>query len=171
MDANLLRVHGMSAPLSRLAEKLGLRNVVNMFDLFGQLNVPLLPDSLFGRSGKRPMDAAYFAGRNFSKETAWPIGGLSTKAEAAGKIRVFALVDGWTQSVLGPLHDHLFSIIRKLPNDGTFNQYSSVERCMEKAKSYGQSFGYDLSAATDRLPIDLQVAVLQPIIGVEAAAL
>lgn len=33
------------------------------------------------------------------------LGQLSTKKEAAGKIRVFALVDIWTQSVLKPLHD------------------------------------------------------------------
>lgn len=35
----------------------------------------------------------------------------------------------------------------------------------------GFSYGYDLSAATDRLPIDLQVAILSPIIGAKAASL
>jgi len=32
------------------------------------------------------------------------IGQLSLKEEAAGKVRVFAMVDIWTQSVLKPLH-------------------------------------------------------------------
>ena len=89
-----------------------------------------------------------------------PIGQLSTKKEAAGKIRVFAMVDIWTQSALKPLHDYLFSFLRSLPNDGTFDQHASVKRCMEKSKVSNQSFGYDLSAATDRLPIAIQVSIL-----------
>jgi len=32
------------------------------------------------------------------------IGQLSLKEEAAGKVRVFAMVDIWTQSLLKPLH-------------------------------------------------------------------
>lgn len=34
-----------------------------------------------------------------------PIGKLSTKEEAAGKVRVFAMVDIWTQILLSPLHN------------------------------------------------------------------
>jgi len=97
------------------------------------------------------------------------IGQLSTKEEAAGKIRVFAIVDPWTQAVLRPLHDYLFSFLKSLPNDGTFDQHASVLRCMEKVKVSGKSFGYDLSAATDRLPIQLQVAILSSLLGDEFA--
>lgn len=97
------------------------------------------------------------------------VGQLSMKEEAAGKIRVFALVDVWTQSCLKPLHEMLFKFLRGLPNDGTFDQHASVLRCAEKVERSGQSFGYDLSAATDRLPIALQVAVLTPLIGKSAA--
>lgn len=98
---------------------------------------------------------------NLSKDS-WKggIGQLSVKEEAAGKIRVFALVDVWTQSILKPIHEFLFSILRKLPNDATFNQEASVKRCFTKADYYGCSYGYDLSAATDRLPISLQVSIL-----------
>jgi hypothetical protein len=53
------------------------------------------------------------------------IGKLSTKAEAAGKIRVFAMVEVWTQSLLKPLHNALFSFLKSLPNDGTFDQTAS----------------------------------------------
>jgi hypothetical protein len=63
----------------------------------------------------------------------------------------------------------LFSFLRKLPNDGTFNQNASVQRCADKADKSGCSFGYDLSAATDRLPLFLQIAILTPIIGERAA--
>nr|WAY16631.1 putative RNA-dependent RNA polymerase [Rhizoctonia solani mitovirus 64] len=92
-----------------------------------------------------------------------PIGKLSTKKEAAGKVRVFAMVDVWTQSLLKPLHDMLFKFLKSLPNDATFDQNASVKRCMVKSQLTGKSFGYDLSAATDRLPIDLQVAILNKI--------
>jgi len=89
--------------------------------------------------------------------------------EAAGKIRVFAMVDILTQSALKPLHDYLFSFLKSLPNDGTFDQHASVKRCMKKSLDAKCSFGYDLSAATDRLPIDLQVSVLSSFLGIEFA--
>jgi hypothetical protein len=106
----------------------------------------------------------------FQKKNADPVsrmGQLQLKEEAAGKIRVFAMVDLWTQSALKPLHDFLFSILQKLPNDATFDQGASVKRCAEKVKISKKSFGYDLSAATDRLPIDLQVSILSSFFGKE----
>lgn len=36
------------------------------------------------------------------------LGRLSKKFEAAGKVRVFAITDAFTQSALYPLHDYLF---------------------------------------------------------------
>lgn len=96
-------------------------------------------------------------------------GQLSIKEEAAGKVRVFALVDIWTQSVLKPIHDYLFQILRHLPNDGTLDQRASVRRCFEKSKLANCSFGYDLSAATDRLPIEIQKSVLSSLLGEKVA--
>jgi hypothetical protein len=87
-------------------------------------------------------------------------GYLCTKDEPAGKVRVFAMVDIWTQNVLKSLHNATFSFLKSLPNDGTFDQWSSVHRAVSKAKAYGKCFGYDLSAATDRLPISLQSHIL-----------
>lgn len=54
----------------------------------------------------------------------------------------------------------LFKILESLPNDATFNQGASVKRCFSKVKISGCSFGYDLSAATDRLPVLIQEAIL-----------
>jgi hypothetical protein len=48
--------------------------------------------------------------------------------EAAGKIRVIAIVDPITQWVLKPLHDWLFSILANIPQDGTFNQDLPIGR-------------------------------------------
>lgn len=92
------------------------------------------------------------------------LGQLAFKEEAAGKLRVFALVDGWTQSLLKPLHDELFRLLRLIPNDGTFDQDSSVLRSIEKSKKAGCAFSFDLSAATDRLPIAFQSALLDRIL-------
>jgi hypothetical protein len=66
-------------------------------------------------------------------------GQLSIKEEAAGKLRVFALVDIWTQSVLKPIHDSLFYFLKSLPNDSTFNQRAAVKRCFTKAQAAGGS--------------------------------
>lgn len=95
------------------------------------------------------------------------LGQLQTKEEAAGKIRVFAMVDIWTQSALKPLHSFLFSILRSIPNDATFDQDAAVKRCFEKVKIANKSFGYDLSAATDRLPISIQAAIISSFFGKE----
>jgi len=40
---------------------------------------------------------------------------------------------------------------------------------MNKAKIAGKSFGYDLSAATDRLPLRLQIAILTSFFGKQFA--
>jgi hypothetical protein len=53
------------------------------------------------------------------------VGQLSRKNEAAGKVRVFAMVDIWTQSLLKPLHSMLTSFLGSLPNDGTKDQIAS----------------------------------------------
>lgn len=87
-------------------------------------------------------------------------GQLSLKVEAAGKLRVFAIADVWTQSFLKPLHSYLFKILGSLPNDGTLDQDASASRSMEKALRRGHAWSVDLSSATDRLPIALQQSVL-----------
>jgi len=100
-----------------------------------------------------------------------PLGKLSFKEEAAGKLRVFAMVDCLTQSALYGLHQWLFELLRVLPNDGTFDQEASFARAQEKAKIAGCSYGYDLSSATDRLPMSLQQAILKWFFGEEQSKL
>lgn len=92
-------------------------------------------------------------------------GALCSKDEPAGKVRIFAMVDIWTQNVLKPLHDSLFTFLKTLPCDGTFDQWSSVSRGVEKSALSRVSYGYDLSAATDRLPIALQILILNTLFG------
>jgi hypothetical protein len=79
------------------------------------------------------------------------------------------MVDSWTQTVLSPLHVYLSEILKRIPNDGTDSHDKAFERVQVRSKKYGCSYGYDLSAATDRLPISLQVSLLGGIFGREFA--
>jgi len=82
-----------------------------------------------------------------------PNGRLSTKDEPAGKVRVFAMVDYWTQVALYPLHKFLMNALRDVPSDGTFDQHKPVKALLAKASMDHTFYSYDLSAATDRLPV------------------
>lgn len=97
------------------------------------------------------------------------LGSLSLKYEAAGKVRVFAMVDYWTQFALRPLHDWIFSIIRLLPSDATFDQQGSLERFVRRGST--TYFCYDLSSATDMIPTLVYRSILSPVIGLEMANL
>jgi len=90
------------------------------------------------------------------------LGKLAIKEEAAGKMRVFAMVDPWTQWALRPLHKWLFTILRSHPMDGTFNQLAPLSRV-----PFGDVpiYSYDLTAATDRLPIAIQKNLLSVVFG------
>jgi hypothetical protein len=94
------------------------------------------------------------------------LGALSFKEEAAGKLRVFAMVDIVTQSLLEPLHRVLFSLFKKIPNDCTHDQNRGFTYAQELSLKYGCSFGFDLSAATDRLPVSSQAAILNSLFGI-----
>jgi hypothetical protein len=94
-----------------------------------------------------------------SKMKHWNIGSLGLKQEAAGKMRVFAMVDPWSQMILSPFHEVLFSFLRKIPMDGTFNQLKPLSR----AWGHKTLYSMDLSAATDRLPMSLQVPLIQAV--------
>jgi hypothetical protein len=84
------------------------------------------------------------------------LGKLSVKEEAAGKVRIFALVDAWSQWALNPLHALIFEILREVPMDGTFDQLKPLSR-LDQTKGL---YSLDLTAATDRLPIALQKELL-----------
>jgi hypothetical protein len=87
------------------------------------------------------------------------LGRLGLKQEAAGKMRVFAMVDPITQWVLYPLHRFIFDkILSKLKMDGTFNQTKPLFR--GKELGWTELYSLDLSSATDRLPISIQANII-----------
>lgn len=77
---------------------------------------------------------------------------LAFLSDKAGKTRVVAIGDIISQSLLKPIHDHLFSILSKLPEDGTFDQDAQRQRVKAVTLSGKKVFCFDLTAATDRFP-------------------
>lgn len=62
------------------------------------------------------------------------LGRLAIKDEPAGKRRVFAIVDIYTQSILKPIHDHVFDILKNIKEDGAFDQIGPVRRMIAQNK-------------------------------------
>jgi hypothetical protein len=127
------------------------------------MNVFQLFTSVHDVEGARKRLLSLFPIKTSSRGT---FGQISLKEEAAGKLRVFAMVDNVTQSVLRPLHDALFDLLRLIPNDGTFDQDESVRRSSQKAAAHGCAYSFDLSAATDRLPAAVSAKVLSTLSGI-----
>lgn len=92
-------------------------------------------------------------------------GRLALLPEPAGKVRVVALADIWSQWALKPLHDWLFDILREIPQDGTFDQLRPVKLLLKKVSPTQAIYSYDLSAATDCIPIAIQELLLAQIFG------
>lgn len=93
-----------------------------------------------------------------------PVGRLSVVKDQAGKGRVVAITNYWIQLSLYPLHKSIFQLLSRIKMDGTFDQRKPlldlISRVREGDLSGHQFSCFDLSAATDRLPIDVQKQVL-----------
>lgn len=81
---------------------------------------------------------------------------LSCIEDRECKTRVIAILDYFSQSVLRPVHDYLFGLLRRIPQDCTFDQDSF----RSKVKDWDYFLSIDLSSATDRFPIWVIVFVL-----------
>lgn len=99
---------------------------------------------------------------SYSRVASPSIGRLSLKIEP-GKVRVFAIVDTLTQWALKPLHNGLFAWLKRVPTDATFDQNYGLKVFFSKMRPGERVFSYDLSAATDRLPIKLQILILNSV--------
>lgn len=92
--------------------------------------------------------------------------------EPAGKVRAVAIMDIFTQRVLMPLHDDLFKILGKLPQDGTMNQNTLMARLKETfAKPGGYWSSIDISTATDSIPCILYRVLLEELYGMSDLAI
>jgi hypothetical protein len=83
--------------------------------------------------------------------------------EEPGKLRVVAMVDCITQWVLYPLHRYIFdTLLKAIPQDGLYDQLAPVRALIDSLTRLNRKecFSYDLSAATDRIPVVLQEKLL-----------
>lgn len=98
-----------------------------------------------------------------NSESLGTLGRLGFKEEAAGKMRIFAIVDPWTQWLMKPLHRGISSLLRLIPQDGTFDQLAPLDR-LRTMDPRVPLYSLDLSTATDRLPLLIQKVLLSPFI-------
>jgi hypothetical protein len=90
------------------------------------------------------------------------LGKIGIKEEAAGKVRLFAMVPAWYQMLLYPLHKLIFKILRNIPQDGTFDQLRPL---LSHSERFTEAYSLDLTAATDRLPLFIQQEIVKALIG------
>jgi len=85
---------------------------------------------------------------------------LAFLSDKAGKTRVVALGDVYSQTLLAPIHRSIFKILRRIPTDGTFDQDRQRYRVHAATASGKRVYSIDMTAATDRLPALYQAMVL-----------
>lgn len=66
--------------------------------------------------------------------------------------------------LLRPIHMMLFKILKNIPQDATFDQDRGVQMGVQLLKKAGIAYSFDLSAATDRLPIVIQCLLIEYLI-------
>lgn len=100
-----------------------------------------------------------------------PVSRLHNLPDKEGKVRIIAIMDGVTQAVLYPLHCMVFAILKLIPNDFTHNQRSAVGYIVNRSQSLKNRqvtvlfHCFDLSAATDRLPLSVQAPIVGGLLG------
>jgi hypothetical protein len=88
------------------------------------------------------------------------LGKLSVVKNTAGKARIVGMTNYWIQICLYPLHKAIFRFLKTLGTDGTFDQLAPIKELLKDEATWPKFFSFDLSAATDRLPVDVQKQVL-----------
>lgn len=107
------------------------------------------------------IDPIYFASYS-------PVGKLGFKQEAAGKVRIFAMIDPVRQRICLPIHNWCLGILSEIPMDGTFDQEGAIHKLLKRTKSVN-FWCFDLTAATDRMPLGSYFAFWNDIFGPEFA--
>lgn len=86
-------------------------------------------------------------------------------SDKEGKTREVAIFDYFSQTSLLPLHKYLFEALKKIPQDFTFDQ-TGFKRSLLNSEVF---YSIDLTAFTDRFPIQVNKDLLEARIGPERA--
>jgi hypothetical protein len=91
---------------------------------------------------------------------------LSIIEDPEAKARVIAIFDYWSQEVLKGIHDYQFKLLKNnFPCDRTFTQNPIISD-----KKEDQSYhSIDLTAATDRFPVEIQTNLIEALYNRETA--
>lgn len=102
--------------------------------------------------------------QTFTDFTDEELGCLVYLKEKGGKLRVIAQGDYLTQSVMKAIHDSINRVLRKIKSDCTFNQDEGKAWMVKATQTRKWMASYDLSSATDRLPVWLQAKVIDAVL-------
>lgn len=159
LDASLwFKLHGKD---NLIMQWINLLDDIELSRLFRRqakaydLNTHLI--SSIAAVGKTTFPSLFGVDRSLNNSNRGVLARLCALFEPAGKIRIVAIVDYWTQVVLKPLHDWMFSCLRLFPQDATFDQEGALRRFSRRG--YYDVWSFDLSAATDTIPLLLYRAV------------
>lgn len=131
-------------------------------DMIGSFRSPILKDHI--KSVAQQVKSS-------RRELPLLISRLSIIREGGCKNRVIALGDYFTQEALKETHHFLFKWLRKQPEDGTFRQDNTAKLVRTALNEGRPVFCFDLTSATDRLPLNIQEEVMSRFIGKEKANL
>jgi len=89
-------------------------------------------------------------------ENKWITGRLGFIAEPAGKTRVFAIADYWSQTSLKVIQNSLYNTLKAISTDCTADQDKGFKSLL--LDSTGKcTYCFDLTSASDRIPASTQV--------------
>jgi hypothetical protein len=94
-----------------------------------------------------------------------PAGKIGLIQEPGYKLRAVANPGRVFQRVLEPLGSRIYSLLRSLPWDCTFDQSKAIPAIQSALASGRQVHSIDLSNATDYFPLSLQIPLLRKLFG------
>jgi len=98
-----------------------------------------------------------------SRLTWEPVGSLGVTQEPGYKLRVFANPNICHQLAMSRMKRQLFSLLRRVKWDCTFNQSVGTEWVKAQLISGKKVYSIDLSDATNNFPLEVQLNILQAI--------
>jgi len=92
---------------------------------------------------------------------------IRIKYEPGGKARPFAICDFFSQSSLRSIHDFTMNWLKGKETDSSTNHSFAANRVREWSGEDISLWSYDLTSATDRFPVFLQLIVMEQMFGRE----
>jgi hypothetical protein len=92
---------------------------------------------------------------SFTSEKKYLTGRLGFSSEPGGKTRVFAIADYWTQCSLKVIQISLYNTLKSISTDCTKDQNRGFQSLLRDSL-HKETYCFDLSAASDRIPALMQ---------------